>query len=113
MQYERVIEQAVQDVQDLLRTQLMPKQPLPYHRVVACLRAIVGTPDVRRAIERGNDTALSFVLRAVNRALNDPLVPPDRILDQLWDIVLARPEVQQGLEIESARMFLRKKPPAS
>jgi hypothetical protein len=112
MRYERVIERAVQDVQDLLRTQLLPKRPLPYHRVVACLRTVVGAPEVQRAIEQGNDTALIFVLRGINSVLNNSRVAPDAILSMLWDIILDRTEVQENLAPRSARMFLRKKPPA-
>ena len=71
------------------------------------------TPQGQQVLERGNDTALCFVLRAVNRILSDK-VQPDRVtISRLWE-VLDEPELNRALGIrQNSRMILgRKKPPA-
>jgi hypothetical protein len=112
MHYDRVIEEALRDLQDLLRTTLNIKRPVPYSRVVTCLQTIVAIPSVQDAIKHGSDTAPSFVLRAMNRVLKDRNLPPETTIVLMWDIVLDRPEVQERLRGAAAGMFLRKKPTA-
>ena len=80
MKHERVIEQALRDVQDVLCANLALTPNLADDRAAACLRTIVGAPHVQIAIERGNDTVLNFVLRGANRILSDPLLPPTTII---------------------------------
>jgi hypothetical protein len=67
MQYDLLIKRTLRDAQGILRANLPPAKNLPDDQAVKALRAIVRTPQVREALERGNDTALCFVLRAVNR----------------------------------------------
>jgi hypothetical protein len=113
MQYDRVIEQAVQDVLDLLWINLPPTHRLPDERMIACLMAIIGAPEIQRAIEHGSDTALSFVLRGVNRILSETELPPGAMLNLLWDI-MEEPELYRllGTKQNSRAMVWRKKPPA-
>jgi hypothetical protein len=63
-------------------------------------------------LERGNDTALCFVLRAVNRILSDEDQPDRVTISRLWE-VLDEPELKRALGIEqTSRTILgRKKPP--
>jgi hypothetical protein len=112
MRCDRVIEEALRDLQDLLRTTLNIKRPVPYPRVVTCLQTVVATPSVQDAIEHGSDTAPSLVLRAMNRVLKGRTLPPETAIVLMWDIVLDRPEVQERLRGAAASMFLRKKPTA-
>ena len=62
-----------------------------------------------RALERGNDTALCFVLRAVNRILSDE-DQPNTTIDQLWD-VLDQPELNRALRQNSRMILGQNKPP--
>ena len=112
MQYERVIEQAMRDIQDLLWANLPPAPNLPDDRTVACLRAVVGVPDVQRAIECGNDTALSFVLRGANRILSETEMPAPALIHLLWGIMDER-ELKRllGVRQKFRMMSWRKKPP--
>ena len=71
MQYDPVIKRTLRDAQRILRANLPPARNLSDDEAVKSLRAIVRTPQVRQALEHGNDTALCFVLRAVNRILSD------------------------------------------
>jgi hypothetical protein len=67
MRYDLVIKRTLRDAQGILRANLPPARNLSDDQAVKSLRAIVRTPQVRQALEHGNDTALCFVLRAVNR----------------------------------------------
>jgi hypothetical protein len=96
MQYDRLIERTLRDAQGILRANLPPAKNLPDDQAVQSLRAIVRTPPVREALERGNDTALCFVLRAVNRILSDESQPDGMIINRLWD-VLDEPEFNRIL----------------
>jgi hypothetical protein len=113
MQYDRVVEKALRDAQDILRANLPPTHNLPDDGAVFALRKIVRAPRVQEAIEKGSDTALCFVLRAVNRILFDKYLPLRVVLNQLWD-VLDHSELNRALGIEqnSRMMVWRKKPPA-
>jgi hypothetical protein len=51
-------------------------------------------------LEHGNDTALCFVLRAVNRILSDDDQPNRTTINRLWD-VLDEPELNRALGIKS------------
>jgi hypothetical protein len=70
MQFDLLIKRTLRDAQGILRANLPPAKNLPDAQAVKSLRAIVRTPQIREALERGNDTALCFVLRAVNRILS-------------------------------------------
>ena len=86
-----------------------PASNLPDAQAVKSLRALVRAPQVHQASERGNDTALCFVLRAVNRILSDE-DQPNTTINQLWD-VLDQPELNRAL-MQNSRMILgQKKPP--
>jgi hypothetical protein len=77
-----------------------PARTLSDDQAVKSLRAIVRTPQVRQALEHGNDTALCFVLRAVNRILSDDDQPNRTTINRLWD-VLDEPELNRALGIRS------------
>jgi hypothetical protein len=113
MQYDLVIERVLREAQDLLRANLPPTQNLPDDRAVASLRAAISAPAVQQAIERGNDTALSFVLRAANRILSDTALPPRTTLNGLW-CILDDPELNRALGVRQSSRLMpgRKKPPA-
>ena len=107
MQHNRLIERTLRDAQGILRANLPPGKNLPDDQAVRSLRAIVRTPDVRGVLERGNDTALCFVLRAVNRILSDDNQPDRTTINRLWD-VLDEPEFNRALSGQQNM----KRPPA-
>src|SRR6266849_10177087 len=100
MQYDLLRKRTLQEAQGILRANLPPAKNLPDDQAVKSLRAIVRTPQVREALERGNDTALCFVLRAVNRILSDDDQPDRTTINRLWD-VLDEPESNRALGIKS------------
>jgi hypothetical protein len=100
------IKRTLRDAQGILRANLPPAKNLPDDQAVKSLRAIVRTPQVREALERGNDTALCFVLRAVNRILSDDDQPDRTTINRLWD-VLDEPELKRAMGQQNM-----KKPPA-
>jgi hypothetical protein len=106
MQYDLLIERTLREAQGILRANLPPAKNLPDDQAVQSLRAIVRTPHVRGVLERGNDTALCFVLRAVDRILSDDDQPDRMTISQLWD-VLDKSEFNRVPRVQ--RM---KKPPA-
>ena len=108
MQYGRLIERTRRDARGMLRANLPPSKNLPDNQTVQSLRAIVRTPQVREVLERGNDTALCFVLRAVNRILSDE-GQPNTTINRLWD-VLDEAELNRALG-QSSRMILGQKKP--
>ena len=83
MQCSRLIERTLREAQGILRANLPPAKNLPDNQAVQSLRAIVHTPQVREVLERGNDTALCFVLRAVNRILSEDNQPDRRTINRL------------------------------
>ena len=106
MQYDRLIERTLREAQGILRANLPPAKNLPDDQAVQSLRAIMRMPQVREVLERGHDTALCFVLRAINRILSDN--QPDRTtINRLWD-VLDEPEFNRILR----GLQKMKKPPA-
>ena len=107
MQYDLLIERTLRNAQGILRANLPPAKNLPDNQAVQSLRAIVCTPQVREVLERGNDTALCFVLRAVNRILSDDGQPDRMTINRLWD-VLDEPEFNRALGAQQNM----KKPPA-
>ena len=107
MQYDRLIERTLRDAQSILRANLPPAKNLPDDQAVQSLRAIVRSPQVREVLERGHDTALCFVLRAVNRILSDHGQPDRMTINRLWD-VLNEPEFNRALGSQQNM----KKPPA-
>jgi hypothetical protein len=107
MQYDRLIERTLRDAQGVLRANLPPAKNLSDNQAVQSLRAIVRAPQVREVLERGQDTALCFVLRAVNRILADDGQPDRMTINRLWD-VLDEPEFNRML----GRLQNMKKPPA-
>ena len=91
MQYDRLIERALRDAKGILLANLPPAKNLPDNQAVQSLRAIVRAPQVREVLERGHDTALCFVLRAVNRILADHGQPDRMTINRIRD-VLDQPE---------------------
>jgi hypothetical protein len=112
--YDRVIEQAVRKAQDMLWANLPPTHRIPDDDVVASVRALVAQPDVKQALERGNDVVCAFALRAVDRVVSDIAQPSRATINQLWDI-LDQPDLNHALGAkQNSRMnFWLKKPPAS
>jgi hypothetical protein len=113
MQFDRVIRQALCDAQDIVWANSPPSHNLTDDGAVAAVRAVIAVPAVQAAMEHGNDTALCFVLRAVNRILAEQEESPRRTIDRLRH-VLDDLELDRMLGLkQNARMFLRrKKPPA-
>jgi hypothetical protein len=93
----------------ILWVNLPPASNLPDAQAVKSLRALVRAPQVHQALERGNDTALCFVLRAVNRILSDE-DQPNTTINQLWD-VLDQPELNRALRQNSRMIPGRKNRP--
>ena len=109
MQYDLVIKRTLREAQGILWANLPPASNLPDAQAVKSLPALVRAPQVHQALERGNDTALCFVLRAVNRILSDE-DQPNTTINQLWG-VLDQPELNRAL-MQNSRMILgQKKPP--
>src|SRR2546421_692719 len=73
--------------QALLLANLAPTRNLADERTVACLLAILGKPEVGYALERGNDTASCFALRAVKHILSDTHQPPRAAINRLWHVM--------------------------
>ena len=112
MQYDLVIKRTLREAQSILWANLPPASNLPDAQAVKSLRALVRTPQVHQALARGNDTALCFVLRAVNRILSDKDQPDRVTISRLWE-VLDEPELNRALGIrQNSRILGRKKPPA-
>jgi hypothetical protein len=96
MDYDPIIERCLREAQNLLRATLPPARQLPDDQAVKSIRALVGTPLVRTALECGNDTACVFALRAVHRIANTRGQPNRKTVDQLWD-VLGEPDLMHAL----------------
>ena len=79
----------------MLWANLPPARNLPDAQAVKFLRALVRTPQVHQALKRGNDTALCFALRAVNRILSDE-GQPNTTINRLSG-VLDEPELNRAL----------------
>ena len=109
MQYDLVIERTLREAQGILWANLPPASNLPDAQAVKSLRALVRAPQVHQALERCNDTALCFVLRAVNRILSDE-DQPNTTVNQLWD-VLDQPELNRALRQNSRMILGQNKPP--
>src|SRR6516225_3081884 len=86
------------------------EQPSPDAQAVKSLRALVRAPQVHQALERGNATALFFVLRAVNCILSHE-DQPNTTINRLWE-VLDQPELNRALRQNSRMILGQKKPPA-
>ena len=106
MQYDRLIERTLRDAQSILRANLPPAKNLPDDQAVQSLGAIVRSPQVREVLERGHETALCFVLRAVSRILSDDGQLDRMTINRLWD-VLDEPEFNRALGSQQ----IMKKPP--
>lgn len=110
MQYDRVVEQALRDVQNFLWANLPSTHNLPSDRTIACLRAIMSRPEVGQALERGSDTIFCMVLRSVNCILAENTQPPRTTIDQLC-AVLDMLELNRAFGPKQSRTRLwRKKP---
>jgi hypothetical protein len=110
MQYDLVVKRTLPEAQGILWANLPPASNLPDAQAVKSLRALVLTPQVHQALERGNDTALCFVLRGVKRILSDE-DHPNMIISRLWE-VLDEPELNRALGQNSRMILGQKKPPA-
>jgi hypothetical protein len=108
MQYDLVVKRTLREAQGILWANLPPGSNLPDAQAVKSLRALILTPQVHQALERGNDTALCFVLRGVKRILSDE-DQPNKTISRLWEVL---DELNRALG-ENSRMILgQKKPPA-
>ena len=110
MQYDLVIKRTLREAQGILWANLPPASNLPDAQAVKSLRALVRAPQVHQALERGNATALCFVLRAVNCILSHE-DQPNTTINRLWD-VLDQPELNRALRQNSRMTLWQKKPPA-
>ena len=110
MQYDLVVKRTLREAQGILWANLPPASNLPDAQAVKSLRALIRTPQGQQVLERGNDTALCFVLRAVNRILSDE-DQPNTTIHRLWD-VLGEPELNRALGQNSRMILGQKKPPA-
>jgi hypothetical protein len=109
MQYDLVIKRTLREAQGILWANLPPASNLPDAQAVKSLRALISTPQGQQVLERGNDTALCFVLRAVNRILSDKDQPDRVTISRLWE-VLDEPELNRALGIrQNSRMILGRK----
>ena len=111
MQYDRVIEQALRDVQNTLSANRPPGSNLPDDRVIGFLRVIINAPEVQRALECGSDTALNFVLRGVNHVLSETTSPHPAMINRLRDL-MDRPERNRGFPHDTRMNLWLRKPPA-
>jgi len=96
MSTSSVVELALRAAQDILWTNLPPTDNLSDDAAVQAIRNIVRSPAVKSVIERGSDTALTFVLRATNQIVSDQLRPARDTINLLWDI-LDRPDLNRLL----------------
>src|SRR5262249_23266182 len=113
MQYDLVIKRTLREAQGMLWANLPPASNLPDAQAVKSLnsrQALARTPQVHQALKRGNDTALCFALRAVNRILSDE-GQPNTTINRLRD-VLDEPELNRALGQNSRMILGQKKPPA-
>src|SRR5262249_51422162 len=85
MQSELEIKRTWRELQGMLWANFPPASTLPDAKAVKSLRALVRTPQVHQALKRGNDTALCFALRAVNRILSDE-GQPNTTINRLRDV---------------------------
>ena len=109
MQYDLVIKRTLREAQSILWANLPPASNLPDAQAVKSLRALIRTPQGQQVLERGNDSALCFVLRAVNRILSDKDQPDRVTISRLWE-VLDEPELNRALGIrQNSRILGRKK----
>ena len=99
-------QRTLREARGILWANLPPASNLPDAEAVKSLRALVRTPQVHQALERGNDAALCFVLRAVNRIVSDE-DQPNTTISRLWK-VLAEPELNRALG-QNSRMILGQK----
>jgi hypothetical protein len=110
MQYNLLIKRTLREARGILWANLPPACNLPDAQAVKSLQALVRTPQVHQALERGNDTALCFVLRAVNHILSDE-DQPNTTINRLW-VVLDEPELNRALGQNPRIILGQKKPPA-
>ena len=111
-QHDRIVEQALRDAQNFLWANLPSTHNLSADRTVACLRAIMGRPEVGEALERGNDDVLGMALRSVKRVLVDKAQPSRATINRVWAI-LDEPEFNRAFGTQQSPINLRRKrPPA-
>ena len=112
MSSSSVVELAVKAAQNILWTNLPPTDNLSDEAAVQAIRNIVRTPGVKRAVEHGNDTALTFVLRATNQIVSGTRPARDTV-NMLWAI-LDQSELNRllGLPQNSRMKVGPRKPPA-
>ena len=108
----RVAELALKAAQDILWTNLPPSENLADDAAVQAIRNIISSPAVKSEIERGNDTALTFALRATNQIVSGSRPARDTV-NLLWAI-LDQPDLNKLLGVrQNSRMKVGpKKPPA-
>ena len=111
MPHDRIIQQALVDVQDLLSANLPPSRKLPDQLAIAGLRKLFDRTEVKDALEHGNDTVCAFALRGVYRVVSED-APPRATFNRLWDI-LQQADLSRALgKQKSPTKLWLKKPPA-
>jgi hypothetical protein len=91
----------VREVQTVLRAH--PRR-LPDARALALLREIVSRPEVGEALEHGADTALAFILRAVNHAITNFSLTSVNAMAQVQSVANYL-ELERTLKTEERRRF--------
>jgi hypothetical protein len=113
MKHDHLIEFLIRKVEDILCDNLPPAAQVPDAIAVKTIRALISTPTVQTALERGNDTARAFALRAINCALPDETLAPRVTLAQVYSVMdelALMGLLQTGRGAHTS--FWAKKPPA-
>jgi hypothetical protein len=104
MDHQHTIETALRRSQEVLWDNLPPQDHLPDDLALRRLREIIRSPDVSDGLERGSDTFLAFVLRAVRLVLSDRSQRDRDAISRLWAI-LDDPALNTALGIvQNSRM---------
>jgi hypothetical protein len=87
MGHQRTIEVTLRRAHALMWNHLPPPALQPDDFTVKELRALLTSPEVRQALDRGADTASAFSLRAVARILADQCCDDEDIMMRLWAVL--------------------------
>lgn len=100
-EHDQLVERILRDLRVLTRGS-------PDDHTASGIRAIMDRPEVRRALERANDTAACFVLREVKHILADRRQSPSTAIARIGSIVN---EFSRSAQ-QSNKLFWWKKPSA-
>jgi hypothetical protein len=87
MQDSRLIEEALRDI-ELIVSAWLDSCAGP-SQLARLARSAFEAQEIRRMLERGNDTAPCFVLRSAHRIASDLSAPPEIRLGRLWNLLFA------------------------